>query len=250
MTHISAWSSPQFRRCANCRAVSDRNVSSVVRSGAIWTWLADAEKIVMDVSGHDKFAAKLNGVFTSQIAGGKRYDLATLGRRSANATFFDSHTTDAATQVIFGMDLTPLIVNPTKDIVDYMACFIEEFCDDVKSKLSRRLDVHEHKMNPSAVRSSSFARLLGVDGFCWHLCRGSYRPVKRGWRFCNLKAMALKNNPLHDPTSRSGAGFSSRPGDKRSAAPGSLLSAGPWQYDGRFHSRLQCLAEVHAKNSR
>lgn len=102
-------------------------------------WLADAEKIVMDVSGHDKFAAKLNGVFTSQIAGGKRYDLATLGRRSANATFFDSHTTDAATQVIFGMDLTPLIVNPTKDIVDYMACFIEEFCDDVKSKLSRRL---------------------------------------------------------------------------------------------------------------
>ena len=102
-------------------------------------WLADFEKVVMDVSGHDKFAAKLNGIFESQIAGGKRYDLATLGRRSANATFFDSHATDTATQLVFGMDLTPLILNPTKDIVDYATSFIEEFCSDVKSKLSRRL---------------------------------------------------------------------------------------------------------------
>ncbi|MEI9866262.1 MAG: hypothetical protein WDN00_17245 [Limisphaerales bacterium] len=48
-------------------------------------WLGDNEKFLMDVSGHDKLAARLNGVFASQIAGGKRYDLATLGRRSANA---------------------------------------------------------------------------------------------------------------------------------------------------------------------
>jgi LmbE family N-acetylglucosaminyl deacetylase len=102
-------------------------------------WLPDAEKVVMDVSGHDKFAAKLNGVFDSQIAGGKRYDLATLGRRSANATFFDSHTTDAATQVIFGMDLTPLVADESKDIVVYVAGFIEKFSADVKTKLSQRL---------------------------------------------------------------------------------------------------------------
>ena len=61
----------------------------------------------MDVSGHDHLAAAMNGVFDSQIAGGKRYDLATLGRRAANATFFESHATDTATQLIFGMDLTP-----------------------------------------------------------------------------------------------------------------------------------------------
>jgi len=102
-------------------------------------WLADAAKVVMDVSGHDKLAAKLNGVFDSQIAGGKRYDLATLGRRSANATFFDSHATDAATQVIFGMDLTPLIADESKDIVDFTAGFIEQFRDDVKYKLAKRL---------------------------------------------------------------------------------------------------------------
>jgi LmbE family N-acetylglucosaminyl deacetylase len=102
-------------------------------------WLADADKVLMDVSGHDKFAARLNGVFKSQIAGGKRYDLATLGRRAANATFFESHATDAASQLIFGMDLMPLIADETRDIVDYVTGFIEKFKDDVKNKLNRRL---------------------------------------------------------------------------------------------------------------
>jgi LmbE family N-acetylglucosaminyl deacetylase len=102
-------------------------------------WLPDADKVLMDVSGHDNFAAKLNGIFDSQIAGGKRYDLATLGRRSANATFFDSHTTDESTQLIFGMDLTPLVADESKDIVAYVAGFIEKFQADVKTKLSQRL---------------------------------------------------------------------------------------------------------------
>jgi LmbE family N-acetylglucosaminyl deacetylase len=102
-------------------------------------WLADADKVLMDVSGHDQFATKLNGVFDSQIAGGKRYDLATLGRRSANATFFDSHTTDAATQLIFGMDLTPLVADESLDIADYVVGFIEKFRDDVRTKLNQRL---------------------------------------------------------------------------------------------------------------
>jgi LmbE family N-acetylglucosaminyl deacetylase len=102
-------------------------------------WLADDKKVLMDVSGHDRFAAKLNGVFASQIAGGKRYDLATLGRRSANATFFESHATDAATQLIFGMDLTPLAQDEQLDITKYAVDFIEQFRADVQSRLNRRL---------------------------------------------------------------------------------------------------------------
>ena len=101
-------------------------------------WLPDAKKVVMDVSGHDSLAAQLNGVFTSQIEGGKRYDLAIAGRRSANATFFDSHATDAATQIVFGMDLTPLVSDATLDVVDYALSFIGEFCADVKNKLSHQ----------------------------------------------------------------------------------------------------------------
>ncbi len=102
-------------------------------------WLADAKKVVMDVSGHDSLAAKLNRQFASQIAGGKRYDLATLGRRAANATFFSSHTTDTAMQLIFGMDLTPLVMDATLDVAGYALSLIDEFRADVKSKLGQRL---------------------------------------------------------------------------------------------------------------
>ncbi len=102
-------------------------------------WMPDKEKVLMNVSGHDHLAAALNGIFDSQIAGGKRYDLATLGRRSANATFFEAHETDQASQVSFGMDLTPLIKDEKLDVVAYTCGFIERFQDDVKAKLKRRL---------------------------------------------------------------------------------------------------------------
>ncbi len=102
-------------------------------------WLPDSQKVLMDVSGRDNLAAALNGVFDSQIAGGKRYDLATLGRRAANATFFESHATDAATQLIFGLDLTPLVSDETTDIVGYVCDLIEQFNADVHHKLSKQL---------------------------------------------------------------------------------------------------------------
>lgn len=75
----------------------------------------------------------------SQITGGKRYDLAIIGRRSANATFIDLHTPDAATQLIYGIDLTPLVEDETTDILDFMNDLIERFKTDVCLKMSRRL---------------------------------------------------------------------------------------------------------------
>jgi hypothetical protein len=102
-------------------------------------WLPDADKVLMDVSGRDHLAAALNGVFDSQIAGGKRYDAATAGRRAANATFFESHGTDKTTQLIFGMDLTPLVMDETSDIVNGTCGFIEKFQAEVREKLTTRL---------------------------------------------------------------------------------------------------------------
>ena len=102
-------------------------------------WMLDTEKVAHDVSAHENLAAAINGVFDSQIAGGKRYDLATLGRRRANATFFDSHATDDCTGIAFAMDLTPLVVDPSLDIVEYVTGFIRRFEDDVRTKLTSRL---------------------------------------------------------------------------------------------------------------
>ena len=102
-------------------------------------WLGDAEKIVHDVSGNDSLAAALNGIFDSQIAGGKRYDLAVMGRRRANATFFQSHGVDRSDALAFAMDLTPLAHDDSLDIVEYVTGAIDRFRADVTAKLRRQL---------------------------------------------------------------------------------------------------------------
>lgn len=102
-------------------------------------WLPDEDKVVMDVSGHPNLAAALNGVFDSQIAGGKRYDLAATGRRAANATFLESHATDQAQQVILGLDLTRLVQDDSCSIVDHVCGLVDKFNLDVRGRLSRRL---------------------------------------------------------------------------------------------------------------
>lgn len=102
-------------------------------------WLPDEDKVAMDVSGRENLAAALVGLFDSQIAGGKRYDLATIGRRRANATYFASHAVDDADQIAFGLDLTPLIVAESRDIVGYVLDYIDKFRADVAHNLRRQL---------------------------------------------------------------------------------------------------------------
>jgi len=100
-------------------------------------WLADADKIAFDCSAHENLQAALLGVFDSQICGGKRYDLATMGRRRANATYYASHETDVATGMIFALDLTPLIQNPAKDMESYVQALIDRFAQEVAGRIAR-----------------------------------------------------------------------------------------------------------------
>ena len=102
-------------------------------------WMPDPEKVVQNVDGHENLAVALNGVFDSQIAGGKRYDLGVIGRRRANATFFESHAVDRSESIAFAMDLTPLVQDGALNIANYVAGFIERFRNDVLVKLQRRL---------------------------------------------------------------------------------------------------------------
>jgi len=102
-------------------------------------WMPDAEKVVQDVGGHDNLAAAINGLFDSQIAGGKRYDLGVIGRRRANATFFESHGVDTSDAIAFAMNLTPLIQDDSLDLVTYVTDFIDRFRADVVDKLRKQL---------------------------------------------------------------------------------------------------------------
>jgi LmbE family N-acetylglucosaminyl deacetylase len=100
-------------------------------------WLVDADKVAFDLSAHENLQAALLGVFDSQICGGKRYDLATLGRRRANATYHTSHSVDATTGLSFAMDLTPLIQEPEREIQAYVQAFIDRFTQEVQTRLEK-----------------------------------------------------------------------------------------------------------------
>ena len=91
-------------------------------------WLCDPDKVVMPVDRHENLHAALMGVFDSQIAGGKRYDLATAGRRRAHATYSKAHGADEHTSLIWGMDLTPLLsgADPGELVKRYIARFEAE----------------------------------------------------------------------------------------------------------------------------
>jgi LmbE family N-acetylglucosaminyl deacetylase len=96
-------------------------------------WMVDADKVVFDLSAQENLQAALLGVFDSQVSGGKRYDLATMGRRRAHATYYASHGTDVTTSLNFGMDLTPLIADPTRDILAYVQGYLDRFAQDVRA---------------------------------------------------------------------------------------------------------------------
>jgi len=90
---------------------------------------------VLDVSERPALKAALLGVYDSQIEGGKRYDLAALGRYEANATFYASHDTDKLSAAIYAVDLTPLLDGGS--IAEYMEGYIKRFSRDVADRISR-----------------------------------------------------------------------------------------------------------------
>lgn len=98
-------------------------------------WLLDEDKVVFDCTAMENMQAALLGVFDSQISGGKRYDLAAMGRRRANATYFASHGVDITTGMAYAMDLTPLIQDPGLDITHYVQGYIDRFARAVQDRL-------------------------------------------------------------------------------------------------------------------
>ena len=99
-------------------------------------WLNDDDKVVFNVEAHENIAMSLVGVFDSQIAGGKRYDLATMGRRRANATYFASHSVDQSQAQIYGLDLTPLVQDEKLDIGGYVQGFIDRFREEISGRIA------------------------------------------------------------------------------------------------------------------
>ncbi|MDB6169654.1 MAG: LmbE family protein [Verrucomicrobia bacterium] len=100
-------------------------------------WLGDDEKVPLDASAHPELAGELIRIFDSQVAGGKRYDVAALGRRAANATFHTSHATDQFTSIAWAMDLTPLVIDEKLDVQEFALGAIDRLRADVAARLKK-----------------------------------------------------------------------------------------------------------------
>ncbi len=135
-THVAA----ALRVIQALRELSEPLRPKQVYGCEVWRdldWLPDADKVAFDVAAHENLAAALLGIFDSQVCGGKRYDLATAGRRRANATYHESHGTDVTTAMIYAIDLLPLVRDPALDPADYMGNYINRFRADVQQRIAR-----------------------------------------------------------------------------------------------------------------
>jgi LmbE family N-acetylglucosaminyl deacetylase len=135
-THIAVF----LRALAALRALPPAQRPREVYGCEVWRnldWLLDSDKQVLDASAQPALAAELVAVFASQIAGGKRYDLATAGRRLANATFHTSHATDRASALTWAMDLSPLVQDEGLSVENYTLAYLDRLRADVAERLKR-----------------------------------------------------------------------------------------------------------------
>ncbi|MEZ0396448.1 MAG: PIG-L family deacetylase [Anaerolineales bacterium] len=135
-THVAV----ALRTIAAIRRMAEAERPQRLYGCEVWRdldWTVDSDKVAFDVSAHENLQAALLGVFDSQIAGGKRYDLASMGRRRANATYFASHGTDIASGMVYALDLTPLIRDPGLDPGEFIQQFIARFAADVHDRIAR-----------------------------------------------------------------------------------------------------------------
>ena len=107
-------------------------------------WLCDEDKVLLDTGASPNISAALIGVHDSQVSGGKRYDLAALGRRRANATFLCSHEVDKHDSLSIGLDITELI-EADQDPAEFIGRHIDKFKADVTARIAKHRGVEPRR---------------------------------------------------------------------------------------------------------
>lgn len=100
-------------------------------------WINDDKKIGFDLSRNVKLQKKILDVFKSQIAGGKEYTKASLGRRYANATYFQSHSVDTYKLVNYGIDMRPLIKDRNLSIKEFALSYVDDLRNEISNELGK-----------------------------------------------------------------------------------------------------------------
>jgi len=133
-THVAV-----LARCLEAiRAMPRDRLPRQVLGCEVWRdldWALDADKVALDSGRQPELAARIIAAFKSQIAGGKRYDLATPGRRTAHATFHASHATDRFGGITWAVDLRPLLEPGGPGLESFAESIVTRFREDVLGRI-------------------------------------------------------------------------------------------------------------------
>ena len=100
-------------------------------------WVMDEDKVLLDTSNKPELALGLIKGFESQIDGGKRYDLAEIGRRHANVTFASSHEVDELESGNFAIDMTTWIEKDSLKPEEFFEKYLEKLKADIIGRIQK-----------------------------------------------------------------------------------------------------------------
>jgi LmbE family N-acetylglucosaminyl deacetylase len=134
-THVAV----ALRVVEACRALPEAERPARILGAEVWRdldWLTGGDRIELAADEGEALQAELLAAFESQNGGTRRYELGTLGRRRAQASFAESHESEPRERVVLAMDLAPLVAGETtasglvRDAIDH-------FRADVVARLAR-----------------------------------------------------------------------------------------------------------------
>ncbi len=121
------------------RMLSKEEQPKVVYGCEVLDWVADNKKVCFDVSSNVRLQKKILNVFESQIAGGKSYTNATLGRRYNNATYAQSHSVDSAKLVSYAINMNKLLKDPELPIKKFALSFVDDLYTEINDAMDKIL---------------------------------------------------------------------------------------------------------------
>jgi LmbE family N-acetylglucosaminyl deacetylase len=122
-----------------CRALPEAERPARILGAEVWRdldWLTGDDRIELAADEGEALQAELLAAFESQNGGTRRYELGTLGRRRAQATFAESHKSEPRERVVLAMDLAPLVRGSTSP-AELVRAAIERFHADAADRLAR-----------------------------------------------------------------------------------------------------------------
>ena len=102
-------------------------------------WVLEEDRTSLPLNRNESLSEELNQLFISQIDAGKNYAEAIRGRRIANATFTNPHSTDPAPQMELALDLSALLQQTSDQIIPHLKAILDRFQAELIGNIQKQL---------------------------------------------------------------------------------------------------------------